>query len=79
MSPLQPPYPLIRAGLRQGRIIPFLGSGASLVARDPEDAPWRSPLDASWDEGVVSYLPTARELARYLADSPSSRTTSPWS
>ncbi|MDZ7290818.1 MAG: SIR2 family protein [candidate division KSB1 bacterium] len=28
-SPLVPPFPLIRERLRQGRIIPFLGSGAS--------------------------------------------------
>jgi hypothetical protein len=36
--PLAPPYPLIREGLRQGRIIPFLGAGASLGVRQPEAA-----------------------------------------
>ena len=55
---LLPPYPLIRDGLDQGRVIPFLGSGASLGPREP---------DAVWDMDRAAYLPKANELARYLA------------
>jgi hypothetical protein len=33
MNQLTPPYPLISDELRQGRVIPFLGSGASLGGR----------------------------------------------
>ena len=58
MSQLEPPYPLIRDGLREGRVIPFLGSGASLGGRKP---------DANWTKGMAEYLPTAGELAKYLA------------
>jgi len=58
MSELVPPYPLIADGLRQGRVIPFLGSGASLGGRG---------TGAAWDKDLAAYLPTAAELARYLA------------
>lgn len=59
MSQLTPPYPLIYDGLCEGQVIPFLGSGASLGGREK---------DAKWEEGVATYLPTASELADYLAD-----------
>lgn len=55
---LKPPYPIILNRLNQGLVIPFLGSGASLGGRTP---------DAEWREGVTGFLPTARELADYLA------------
>lgn len=55
---LAPPYPLIRDGLRDGRIIPFLGAGASLGLRQPE---------ATWDRDQNAYLPKGDELARHLA------------
>jgi SIR2-like domain len=58
MSQLAPPYRSIRDGLLQGRVIPFLGSGASLGGREP---------NAAWVKGLAKYLPTASELARYLA------------
>jgi hypothetical protein len=58
MSPLSPPYPLIRDGLSKGRVIPLLGSGASLGGRLP---------GTTWTLGQVDYLPTALELARHLA------------
>jgi len=57
MRPLLPPYLLIRERLRQGRVIPFLGSGASLGGREP---------GAVWDKDRAAYLPTATELMRYL-------------
>jgi hypothetical protein len=58
MNQLGPPYPLIRDGLFRGRVIPFLGSGASLGGRDS---------GVAWVKDVAKYLPTARELAKYLA------------
>ncbi|HKC63679.1 MAG TPA: SIR2 family protein [Pyrinomonadaceae bacterium] len=59
MTQLQPPYPLIRDAILKGRVIPFLGSGASLGGRE---------AGAKWIQGQTSYLPTATELARHLAD-----------
>lgn len=56
---LSPPYPLIYDGLQRGRVIPFLGSGASLGGREP---------GATWKRGQNTYLPTATELASYLAE-----------
>jgi hypothetical protein len=49
---------VIRDGLRDGRIIPFLGAGASLGVRQP---------NVEWDHGQSAYLPKGDELARYLA------------
>jgi hypothetical protein len=57
MGQLAPPYRSIRDGLLDGRVIPFLGSGASLGGREP---------DATWVKGLANYLPTAAELAGYL-------------
>lgn len=51
---LAPPYRLIYDTLNDGRVIPFLGAGASLTPRDPAAA------------GAV-HLPTGNELANYLA------------
>lgn len=58
MNGLPPPYPLIRDGLFHGRVIPFLGSGASLGGRES---------DAAWVKDLAKYLPTAGELAGHLA------------
>lgn len=55
---LTPPYTLIREGLRQGLVIPFLGSGASLNSATPHLADGGGGADG---------LPTASELARILA------------
>src|SRR6476661_5305600 len=65
---LTPPYPTIRQELLKGQVIPFLGSGASLTARTPKKAPWRKLLNKKQDKWEVSYLPTAKELAEYLAE-----------
>jgi hypothetical protein len=59
MSQLEPPYPLIRDGLSQGKVIPFLGSGASLGKRNPNETPWNEKAE---------FLPTATELATYLVN-----------
>lgn len=56
---LQPPYSLIRDAITKGRVIPFLGSGASLGGR---------AAGAKWQQGQGGYLPTATELAQYLAE-----------
>ena len=58
MNQLFPPYRLIQEGIHRGRVIPFLGAGASLGDRDP---------DETWSKEAVTYLPTAAELASYLA------------
>jgi SIR2-like domain len=57
VPPEQPPYGNILLLLKQGKVIPFLGAGASLAPRAPGEA-W-SPKSAS--------LPTGRDLAAYLA------------
>jgi hypothetical protein len=59
MYQLSPPFTLIRQKLEAGRVIPFLGSGASLGGRQPEQ---------KWERGVSTWLPTARDLAVYLAE-----------
>lgn len=59
MSQLVPPYRLIRERLETGRVIPFLGAGASLGGRQPGEV---------WKKGVRTFLPTAGELAGYLAE-----------
>jgi hypothetical protein len=59
MDELVPPYPFIANKLKEGQVIPFLGSGASLGGRVP---------GAAWDKRRAGYLPTATELANYLAD-----------
>jgi hypothetical protein len=55
---LVPPYPLIRERLAEGRVIPFLGAGASLGGRTSK---------ATWKKGTTSFLPTGSELAKHLA------------
>lgn len=54
-----PPYPFIGDKLFSGRVIPFLGSGASLGERE---------AGSRWNRGVSKFLPTVGELANYLAE-----------
>lgn len=58
MYHLDPPFALIRQKLLAGRVIPFLGSGASLGGRGPGE---------QWKKGRSAYLPTSKELAVHLA------------
>lgn len=51
---LAPPYRLIYENLHKGLVIPFLGAGASLSHRDPNEAD-------------TFHVPNASELANYLA------------
>ncbi len=53
------PTPLIRSRLESGKVIPFLGAGASSGQRSPQDAPW--------NPSEVAHLPSAAELAEHLA------------
>jgi hypothetical protein len=61
MAELVPPYPLIADCLRDGRVIPFLGAGASLGSRAPAPATGGSPEQGEGD------LPSSRDLALRLA------------
>ncbi len=59
--PDTPPYAWIRNELRAGRVIPFLGAGASFGQRNPGQTPWRQQKpNQTWE---IGYLPTASELA----------------
>jgi len=62
---LPPPYPAIYKELMRGTLIPFLGAGAPLYDRNPKKTPW---IDKQPAQEVISYLPTAGELATYLAE-----------
>ncbi|MEO8594755.1 MAG: SIR2 family protein [Candidatus Solibacter sp.] len=61
---LPPPYPEIYEAIADGTLIPFLGAGVPLYSRNPRLTPWYQK-----DQGreVISHLPTAGELADYLA------------
>lgn len=55
----EPPYPLILDEMRAGKIVPFLGAGASLCGRKKEDR---------WVPGESRFLPSGNELAEFLAE-----------
>lgn len=57
---LEPPYGAIRKAFQAGKVIPFLGAGASFGSRVPGQTPWQTAQQ--------DYLPTAGELASCLAD-----------
>jgi hypothetical protein len=50
-------YALVTKALAEGRVVPFLGAGASLCGR---------PAEAGFERG--KYLPSAGELVEYLSD-----------
>ena len=50
---------VVVSGLKQGRVVPFLGAGANLCARVE---------GALFNAAATEYLPNGAELARYLAD-----------
>ncbi len=54
-----PPYGAIGKALSQGRVIPFVGAGASFSGRPP---------DAIWEPATAQFLPSGVELSRLLAD-----------
>lgn len=55
---VEPPYGVIRRQLKTGKVVPFLGAGASFVGRPP---------DAKWAPGQSAFLPSGRELSNLLA------------
>src|SRR5215831_15032515 len=59
MADIEPPYGDIWDGLRTGRVIPFLGAGASLVGR---------VAGQTWSAADAKFPPTGSELAHFLAD-----------
>lgn len=56
VSPLEPPYRLIREGLLRGEVIPFLGAGAS--GGNPS---------VNWEKGRSDCPPTTAQLSGLLA------------
>jgi hypothetical protein len=56
---MPPPYGIIWNRLKAGKVVPFLGAGASFVGRLP---------DARWDARIPAFLPNGSELAHFLAD-----------
>lgn len=54
-----PPYGVILKGLKTGRVVPFLGAGASLVGR---------PETSAWSQNNPAFLPSGSELAEFLAE-----------
>jgi hypothetical protein len=54
----EPPYRVIWNRIKSGKVISFLGAGASLVGR-------RS--DVPWDAQQPQFLPSRRELSHFLA------------
>ncbi|MEO8070396.1 MAG: SIR2 family protein [Acidobacteriota bacterium] len=59
MPDIEPPFGDIWDGLRAGRVIPFLGAGASLVGRTDGQA---------WTSNDAQFPPNGRELAHFLAE-----------
>ncbi len=64
----EPPYGIICNRLKAGKVIPFLGAGASFVGR---------PSDATWDGAQPTFLPSGLELAHFLADEAEFPSTDP--
>lgn len=56
---VEPPYGEIWDLLKAGRVIPFLGAGASLVG---------SRADATWNPDLPGFMPSGVDLAHFLAD-----------
>jgi hypothetical protein len=56
----EPPYGVIWDEIEEGKVIPFLGAGASLCGRPTREARWTGADDA--------FLPNGSELGSWLAD-----------
>ena len=54
---VEPPYGVIWNRIKSGKVIPFLGAGASFVGR---------PSDMPWDPNNPQFLPSGRELSQLL-------------
>ncbi len=56
---VEPPYGIILNRLKAGKVIPFLGAGASLTGRGSK---------AKWESNETNFLPSGSELANFLAE-----------
>src|ERR1700688_3550815 len=56
---MEPPYGVISNLLRKGRVVPFLGAGASMTGR---------PAGVAWDVKAPAFLPSGLDLSHLLAD-----------
>lgn len=54
----EPPYGVIWNRMKSGKVVPFLGAGASMAGRPP---------GAPWDPRNPAFLPSGRELSNFLA------------
>lgn len=55
----EPPYGIISDQLKAGKVVPFLGAGASMTNRGSEDS--------IWDHENPKFLPSGSELSKFLA------------
>ena len=55
---VEPPYGVIWDRMRVGKVVPFLGAGASFVGR---------PSGITWEPDQPAFLPSGRELSNLLA------------
>jgi hypothetical protein len=58
-----PPFPIIWDEIKDGRVVPFLGAGASLCGRPVGDG----GEPARWTGAETSFLPNGPELGKWLA------------
>ena len=65
---VEPPYGIICNRLKAGKVIPFLGAGASFVGRPP---------NTPWDPASPAFLPGGGELAHFLAGESAFPSTDP--
>ena len=65
---VEPPYGIICNRLKTGRVIPFLGAGASFVERPP---------GGKWEASEPLFLPSGLELAHFLAEEAEFPSTDP--
>lgn len=65
----EPPYGIISNRIKAGKVVPFLGAGASIVGRQSGD---------SWDPQNPRFLPSGRELSRLLAREASFPSSDPY-
>lgn len=65
----EPPYGVIWNRIKSGKVVPFLGAGASLVGRQDGEI---------WDPENPRFLPSGSELSRFLAHESSFPSNDPY-
>jgi hypothetical protein len=66
---IEPPYGIIWNRWKNGRIVPFLGAGASMVGREKQ---------AVWSHESHAFLPSGKDLSHWLAHQAKFPYTNPW-